>query len=199
MNPLKEHRTATKMAKRATRSHTIIYGTDEYYMKKIEDTIFGLNSKEYPSSPTKLTDYLYIGNYNDAENIAYLRRLGITHVLNCAAFRTLGGSPYPPETGIMGYLEFKADDSEVYDMLQHFPRAKSFIDDAKLKSGKVLVHCAMGINRSALICAAYIIVDKQMNLIDVMKHLKTRRKIVLSNKGFRLQLIRFARQKGLLD
>ncbi len=187
------------MAKRTTRGEAQTRGTDDYYMKKIEDALFGISAKEYPGSPTKLTECLYLGDYNDAENIAHLRRLGITHVLNCAAFRTLGGSPYPPETGILGYVEFKADDSEMYDMLQHFPRAKAFIDEAKLKGGKVLVHCAMGINRSALICAAYIIADKKMKLLDVVKHLKSRRKIVLSNKGFRLQLVRFARQKGLLE
>ncbi len=187
------------MAKRTTRSSANTRGTDEYYMKQLEDTLFGINFREYPGSPTKLTEYLYIGSYSDAENVSCLRKLGITHVLNCAAFRTLGGSPYPPETGIVGYVEFKADDSEMYDMLQHFPRAKTFIDDAKVKGGKVLVHCAMGINRSALICAAYIIADKKMNLLDVVKHLKSRRKIVLSNKGFRLQLVRFARQKGLLE
>ncbi len=186
-----------KMARNSPRKYA--FGTDEYFVKKVEDIIHLNNVKEYPSSPTKLVDHLYIGGYSDAENVAYLRRLGITHILNCAAFRTLGGSPYPPETGIMGYLEFRADDDESYDMLQHFPRAKAFIDDARVRGGNVLVHCAMGINRSGLICAAYILVDKHMKLLDVMRLLKTRRKLILSNPGFRLQLVRFARQKGLLE
>ncbi len=187
------------MARNITRNYDA-YGTDDYYMRKIEDIILknGHDLNDYPSSPTKLLDHLYIGNYNDAGNVDYLRRLGITHVLNCAGIRTLH-SPYPPETGIVGYLQFHADDNESYDMLQHYTRAKAFIDNAKFKGGNVLVHCAMGINRSGLICAAYILDNKHMNLLDVMRLLKTRRRLILSNRGFRLQLVRFARRKGLLD
>ncbi len=187
------------MARNITRNYDA-YGTDDYFMRKVEDIIMSNsnNLNEYPSSPTNLVDHLYIGNYNDAGNVDYLRRLGITHVLNCAAVRTLS-PPYPPETGIARYLEFHADDDESYDMLQHFPRAKAFIDDAKVKGGNVLVHCAMGINRSGLICAAYILDSKHMNLLEVMKLLKTRRRLILSNRGFRLQLVKFARRKGLLD
>jgi hypothetical protein len=36
------------------------------------------------SGPTQLRDFLFIGDYTDAKNLARLQELGITHVLNMA-------------------------------------------------------------------------------------------------------------------
>ncbi len=175
-----------------------VYGTDEYFMDKMDDILLKSFPGSYPKVMTRLASHVYIGNYKDAENIPALRRSGITHVLNCAAFRVQSHSPYPPGSGIVGYLEFQADDSPTYNMMQHFQQAKMFIDDAKYKGGKVLVHCAMGINRSGLICAAYLMLDKNATLLEVIKYLRHKRQIVLANRSFRKQLVVFARQKGML-
>lgn len=91
-----------------------------------------------------------------------------------------------------------AADDESYNMLQHFDRASQFIDRAKFGEGRCLVHCAMGINRSGAICAAYIIADQRMKLLDAVRLMKQRRGTVLCNRGFQRLLIRFARQRGLL-
>ena len=54
-------------------------------------------------------------------------------------------------------------------------------------------------NRSGAIAAAYLMASERLTLLNVVSYLKSKRFVVLSNKGFRRQLIRFAREKGLLD
>ena len=172
--------------------------SDEYYMRKIEEIILS-SGVDYPGTPTKLLDYLYIGSYRDAENPEFLTRLGISYVLNCAAYR--GGDvtgPYNPEDGILAYKQFDASDDDKYNMAQHIGAAKSFIDSVKRSGGKVLVHCAMGINRSGFICAAYMMLDQRLDLLESVHRMKRRRGTVLCNRNFQRQLVQFARQNNML-
>ena len=62
----------------------------------------------------------------------------------------------------------------------------------------MLVHCALGINRSAAVCVAYMMVDRRMPLLAATRLIKDRRRIVLANKSFQRQLVGFARGRGLL-
>ena len=174
-------------------------GTDEFYMRKMEEILSEPTPSMFPSSPSRVTDFLYIGGYRDAENLPYLRRLGINHILNTAAMKRSQTNPYPPQSGIVGYESFDADDVENYDIMQHFPRAKAFIDRARWGGGKVLVHCAMGVNRSGALCCAYLMTDMNMNLLEAVRRMKQSRYTTLCNRGFRRLLLRFARAKGYLN
>ena len=57
----------------------------------------------------------------------------------------------------------------------------------------MLVHSDFGVNRSAAIAAA-LLLDEGINLIEVVRLLKERRPQCLTNKGFRLELVRKARR-----
>ena len=78
----------------------------------------------------------------------YRKKLGFTHTLSvCPGCQT----PDDPKT-----LAITIEDGEFEDILAHFPKACAFIDEALQQEGaKVLVHCVMGISRSATIVAAY--------------------------------------------
>jgi hypothetical protein len=151
--------------------------------------------------PNQLNDYMFIGGYDEANDIPALTRLGITHVLNCAAYTTAPDdlNPYPQFSGVTRYRQFHADDAHDYEILKlHFDAAKELIDEAKSSGGRCLVHCAIGSNRSGAICAAYLMQVERMNLLSAVQLLKERRGRVLSNNGFRRQLISFAREHGVL-
>ena len=92
-----------------------------------------------------------------------------------------------------------AQDSEDYDIKCHFAEAIAFLDDAKRVRGRSLVHCNLGVNRSGAVVAAYLMVSEHRTLLDVVRYLRSKRSLVLSNKGFRRQLVTFARERGLLD
>ena len=186
------------MSQNATPQREPGYGTDDFYIRKMAEIINQPTSALFPSSPSQISDFMFVGGYRDAENWMYLKRLGITHVLNTAAMRKSTYNPYPPESGIVGYESFDADDTENYDVMQHFPRAKAFIDRCKWSGGKVLVHCAMGVNRSGTMCCAYLMADQKMTLLDAVKRMKQRRYTTLTNRAFRQQLLRYARMKGHL-
>ena len=67
----------------------------------------------------------------------------------------------------------QAEDSERYDITRHFGEAFRFVEAAKRAGGTVLVHCALGINRSAAVCVAYMITDRPaLTLLDAARIIK---------------------------
>ena len=53
---------------------------------------------------------------------------------------------------------------------------------------KVLVHCKMGISRSAATVTAFAMKEYQMSLKEALAHVKERRSVVNPNDGFVAQL-----------
>jgi len=98
----------------------------------------------------------------------------------------------------MVHVMLQAEDSDRYDITRHFGEAFRFLNAAKRDGGTVLVHCALGINRSAAVCVAYMMVERRLPLLAVTRIIKDRRRIVLANKSFQRQLVGFARNRGLL-
>ena len=74
--------------------------------------------------------------------------LGITHVLSVCPEHPAG-----PEDN--NHLCIPVQDSEFENLLVHLPIACRFIQDAIDVGGRVLVHCVMGISRSATVICAY--------------------------------------------
>uniref|UniRef100_A0A8C2L368 Dual specificity protein phosphatase 26 n=1 Tax=Cyprinus carpio TaxID=7962 RepID=A0A8C2L368_CYPCA len=152
---------------------------------------------------------LYIGNMDIAENCAEIRRRRFTHVLNCAHSSRRGGEIYDG-MGIT-YMGIDAHDSPTYDMSANFNKAAEFIHTA-LKGGgkcvshysghlqlrvtklylfiegKILVHCHVGVSRSATIVLAYLMLKQNMTLVEAIQKVKEGRG-VFPNRGFLRQLI----------
>ncbi|ESN99939.1 hypothetical protein HELRODRAFT_83597, partial [Helobdella robusta] len=143
-----------------------------------------------PIHPTKLTDQLYIGNQDNADDVILLQGLEITHVLNCAGTRNfdLTRSPYPLSSGITNFLMIPAQDYDEFDIMQFFEDAIGFLDSATLSGGRAFVHCSIGVNRSGAIVAAYMMISQKKRLLDVIVELKAKRLLILCNMGFRKQL-----------
>ena len=147
---------------------------------------------------TQLLDHLYLGAEDDATNVKNLKELGITHIINCAeSYIATGEDFYGKEIKYMG---FEGEDDDDYDILQHFEVVTSFIDEARLAGGKVLIHCIMGINRSGALALAYIMMLRNIGPLSAAKVAKEKRKgVLVTNHGFQKRLIQFAQNKGLLE
>lgn len=145
---------------------------------------------------------IYLGTTCDAENLDLLHRYQITNVLNCSGHKKLFPRNRRPhtylESGVVGYTEIEAEDTEEYDMLHHFRQTNDYIKKARLSGGQVLI-CCSGVSRSATICLAYLLEVKSMYLLEACKMLKELRRVALCNDNFMKQLIDFARECGTLD
>jgi len=53
--------------------------------------------------------------------------------MNCAAVDKLYNNPYHQEGGITGYHEFDGRDTIDYPIVDHFPAAYRFLDEARKK------------------------------------------------------------------
>jgi dual specificity phosphatase 12 len=73
-------------------------------------------------------------------------RLSITHIVSAC--------PDYPSTGPR-HLTIPVQDSELDNLLIHLPEACRFIQNAIDQSGRILIHCVMGISRSTTVLAAY--------------------------------------------
>ncbi|XP_026125562.1 dual specificity protein phosphatase 26-like isoform X2 [Carassius auratus] len=129
---------------------------------------------------------LYIGNMDIAENCSEMRRHHFTHVLNCAHSSRRGGEIYDG-MGIT-YMGIDAHDSPTFDMSVNFNKAAEFIHTALKDGGRILVHCHVGVSRSATVVLAYLMLKQNMTLVEAIQKVKEGRG-VYPNRGFLRQLI----------
>lgn len=148
-----------------------------------------------------------------AQNRKTLHKLGITHILNAAHSKqgSIGDQSFYENSCI--YLGIPAEDSESFDLSQYFKVAVDFIhkvlknkDGKYLQkkkfymfplflshswfcvTGKVLVHCIMGVSRSATLVLAYLMMRQRLSLRDSLRHV-TQKRAVYPNQHFLSLLI----------
>ncbi|XP_068131049.1 dual specificity protein phosphatase 26 [Hyperolius riggenbachi] len=130
---------------------------------------------------------LYLGNQEIAANKGELYQMRITHILNATHSRWRGGEEYYRGMNIQ-YMGIDAQDSPSYDMSVHFQAAADFIHRALRDRGKILVHCAVGVSRSATLVLAYLMIYHRMTLVEAINTVKDKRGII-PNRGFLRQLL----------
>ncbi|KAF5369718.1 hypothetical protein D9615_010155 [Tricholomella constricta] len=111
------------------------------------------------------------------------KKLGTTHIVSvCPEYSSTGPN----------HLTVAVEDSEYENILIHLPNACQFIQTALDHGGRVFVHCAMGISRSATVVAAYLMKTRRMSRSAAMRFIKQKRPQVHPNYGFIKQLETFA-------
>ncbi|CAE8583749.1 unnamed protein product [Polarella glacialis] len=97
-------------------------------------------------------------------------------------------------------IEFSEADSEdrlFFDIAEKsWPVAEAFLVRCQKEGLRVLVNCKAGHNRSACICVCWLMIHEGMTLMEAVEFVQLRRGTILSNHGFRLQLVRLALQLG---
>lgn len=117
--------------------------------------------------------------------------MGITHVINTAEGLNFAqvntGAHYYRDCNIK-YMGLNLMDIESARISIHFGETADFIDQAIVGGGRVLVHCFMGMSRSATIALAYLMIKKNMTAEEALKTVR-RNRGVRPNEGFLRQLI----------
>ncbi|XP_023185376.1 inactive dual specificity phosphatase 27 [Xiphophorus maculatus] len=146
-------------------------------------------------APANLVDEvwpnIHIAEKSVAVNKARLKRMGITHILNTAhGTGVYTGQAFYANMNIQ-YRGIELDDFPDADIAAHFRPAAEFLDEALLThKGKVLVVSMMGVSRSAILVASYLMIFQNMTIMEALTAIRKKRAIN-PNEGFLKQLREF--------
>ena len=152
--------------------------------------------------PSRILDFLYLGNLNHATNPLMLKQLGITHVLSIGESALVPPAKQAPAPGATSsaakartptnslWVEQSLGNMTVCDIqdiqddgcdviLPHLVTAMEFIHAAHKAGGKVLVHCRVGVSRSATLVIAYVMKHLDLSLVDAYLMVRARRLNIL--------------------
>ena len=123
-----------------------------------------------------------VGGAGHAWDISQLVALRVTAVLNLAPRACADASAKYAASGI-AYLALDAEDQPGVPLLaEHFPAAHDFLSRAHAEGGLCLVHCYAGVNRSAAIALAHIMVLTKEPIESVVRRCFELRPWVLSRR-----------------
>jgi len=147
----------------------------------IDEEILLILGQMDPAS--RIFDFMYLGSEWNASNLEELNSNGVTHVLNVT--REIDNF-FP---AVFKYLNIREYDVEETDLMQYWDETYRFCADCLALGGRVLIHCKMGISRSASTVCAFAMKHWGWSLEEAVSHTKARRPIVNPNTGFRQQLL----------
>ncbi|XP_041350315.1 uncharacterized protein LOC121369354 isoform X2 [Gigantopelta aegis] len=133
-------------------------------------------------SPTMILDFLFLGSEWNASNLEELRSNGIGYILNVT--REIDNF----YTGILSYMNVRVYDEPESELLKHWEKTYKYINKARKHGSKVLVHCKMGISRSASTVIAYLMKENRWSLEKALEFVQEKRGVINPNSGFREQL-----------
>ncbi|XP_037374150.1 protein phosphatase Slingshot homolog 3 isoform X2 [Talpa occidentalis] len=126
--------------------------------------------------------HLYLGSEWNAANLEELQRNGVSHILNMA--REIDNF-YPEH---FTYHNVRLWDEESAQLLPHWKETHRFVEAARAQGTRVLVHCKMGVSRSAATVVAYSMKQYGWGLEQALRHVQELRPIARPNPGFLRQL-----------
>ncbi|XP_078536142.1 protein phosphatase Slingshot homolog 2 isoform X3 [Lissotriton helveticus] len=133
-------------------------------------------------SPTEIFDHVYLGSEWNASNLEDLQNRGVRYILNVT--REIDNF-FP---GVFEYHNIRVYDEEATDLLAYWNDTYKFISKAKKHGAKCLVHCKMGVSRSASTVIAYAMKEYGWNLDRAFDYVKERRHVTKPNPSFMRQL-----------
>uniref|UniRef100_A0A6Q2ZLV4 protein-serine/threonine phosphatase n=1 Tax=Esox lucius TaxID=8010 RepID=A0A6Q2ZLV4_ESOLU len=133
-------------------------------------------------SPTEIFDHVYLGSEWNASNLEELQNSGVRYILNVT--REIDNF-FP---GMFEYHNIRVYDEEATNLLEYWNDTYKFITKAKKAGAKCLVHCKMGVSRSASTVIAYAMKEYGWDLGRAFDHVKERRTVTKPNPSFMRQL-----------
>ncbi|XP_076251695.1 protein phosphatase Slingshot isoform X2 [Rhynchophorus ferrugineus] len=141
-------------------------------------------------APTEIFDHVFLGTEWNASNFEELQKNGVGHILNVT--REIDNF-FP---GLFQYMNIRVYDDERTDLLKHFDDTFKYISKAQSGNSKVLVHCKMGISRSASVVIAYAMKAYNWDFPKALQYVRERRNCIKPNSNFLAQLETY---QGILD
>ncbi|OBZ81461.1 Dual specificity protein phosphatase PPS1 [Choanephora cucurbitarum] len=121
------------------------------------------------SFPSRVLPFLYLGNLNHATNPDMLKALNITHVIGVGEKADLSLDDFK-----VLYLDNLYDDG-IDSIRSRLATVEDFIENARLTKGICLIHCRVGVSRSAAITICYSMKYLSCSLIEAYSFVRARR------------------------
>nr|XP_055036680.1 protein phosphatase Slingshot homolog 2b isoform X1 [Misgurnus anguillicaudatus] len=132
--------------------------------------------------PTEIFEHVYLGSEWNASNLEELQNSGVQYILNVT--REIDNF-FP---NLFEYHNIRVYDEEATDLLAYWNDTYKFISRAKKAGAKCLVHCKMGVSRSASTVIAYAMKEYGWDLEQAFEYVKERRAVTKPNPSFMRQL-----------
>ncbi|XP_067344893.1 dual specificity protein phosphatase 13A-like [Channa argus] len=166
---------------------TVAASPDTPSVKDLVKVLYG--GKRFDNHVDEVWPNLFIGDMSVANDRYSLWKLGITHVLNAAHGKMHCQGSHDFYGSTVDYYGVPADDSLSFDLSRYFFPSAEYIQNALDTAGaRVLVHCAVGVSRSASLVLAYLMIHHHYTLLEAISKVKEHRWI-FPNKGFLKQLL----------
>ncbi|CAG8971012.1 hypothetical protein HYALB_00009863 [Hymenoscyphus albidus] len=127
------------------------------------------------SLPSRVTDYMYLGNLGHANNPDLLKNMGIGQILSVGETATWK----PTQLDAFGkenvMIVHKVQDNGVDPLTGEFERCLEFIKRGKANGTATLVHCRVGVSRSATICIAEVMRSMRLSFPRAYCFVRARR------------------------
>ena len=138
--------------------------------------------------PKRITNHVWVGSRATAADPEFLKKNKIKLVVNC--------SKDIPKYSQTPMLRIPVNDSptDVDKMAKYLPMATTAIRDVTRYGGNVLIHCYAGMNRSATVCAAYLMLIKSMTAAEAMKVIKQKKPECFTPMAFKPALLDFQKK-----
>ena len=130
------------------------------------------------TNATQILPRLWLGNFDNSQDINFIYNHRITVIINCT--RDL---PFLPVAGVYKYRVPVHDDmtrAEQIVMVQLLQRILPLIDYHYRRGRAILIHCAAGIQRSAIVMLSYLYHYQGYDVIRAYNLIKQRRPIAFS-------------------
>ncbi|KAJ2450009.1 tyrosine/serine/threonine protein phosphatase [Coemansia sp. RSA 2336] len=145
-------------------------------------------ARVYGNGPQQIMPYLYLGG---EQNVEGLEARGITRVLNVAREVTRRAD--------VQYMHMPWDHNEK-DVAAYFDGCFAFIDEGRQRHEGVLVHCQLGVSRSASLVIAYVMRTMREGFRRAYEYVQLRAPCISPNLALISQLYEYGEQldRGLV-
>ncbi|KAI0859372.1 hypothetical protein F4860DRAFT_516020 [Xylaria cubensis] len=127
------------------------------------------------SLPSRVLDYMYLGNLGHANNPDLLRALGITQILSVGE-TAMWRDGELEAWGADNVLVIQGvQDNGIDPLTNEFEKCLDFIDRGRRNGTATLVHCRVGVSRSATICIAEVMRSLNMSFPRAYCFVRARR------------------------